>query len=351
LSTFGALAELPLAVESYALEGLALDTGGWTRLTTLVRLRGGGREGIGEDVVYSADEQRAFAAAGPVLALAGSSTLAAFSRRLDELPLGPADPDQDAYRAYRRWAFESAALDLALRQSGLSLAAALERAPRPVRFAVSTSTPRADWSPLVRIRAAHPGIAFKLDADSSWGAAPLESLARLGGVAVVDLKGAYVGTPVDQPPDAELYRRVAEALPDAWIEDPALTPATRAALAPHAERITWDAPIHAWSDVLALEREPRALNCKPSRIGTLEKLCELYDRAAERGIALYGGGQFELGAGRGQIQLLASLFHPDAPNDVAPGGYNAGADPARLPASPLAPAPEPQGFGWRGGGA
>ena len=37
---------------------------------------------------------------------------------------------------------------------------------------------------------------------------------------------------------------------------------------------------------------------------------------------MYGGGQFELGPGRGQIQLLASIFHPDTPNDVAPGGYN-----------------------------
>ena len=32
--------------------------------------------------------------------------------------------------------------------------------------------------------------------------------------------------------------------------------------------------------------------------------------ARERGIALYGGGQFELGPGRGHIQYLASLFHP-----------------------------------------
>ncbi len=37
----------------------------------------------------------------------------------------------------------------------------------------------------------------------------------------------------------------------------------------------------------------------------------------------YGGGQYELGAGRGQIQLLAALFHPDGPNDIAPGGYDA----------------------------
>ena len=59
---------------------------------------------------------------------------------------------------------------------------------------------------------------------------------------------------------------------------------------------------------------------------------------------LYGGGQFELGVGRGQIQLLASLFHPDAPNDVAPGGYNDPEPASGLPRSPLAVAPAATGF-------
>ena len=50
---------------------------------------------------------------------------------------------------------------------------------------------------------------------------------------------------------------------------------------------------------------------------------------------MYGGGQFELGPGRGHIQYLASIFHPDTPNDVAPGGYNDPDVPAGLPESPL----------------
>ena len=52
----------------------------------------------------------------------------------------------------------------------------------------------------------------------------------------------------------------------------------------------------------------------------------------------------ELGVGRGQVQLLASLFHPDGPNDVAPTSYNDVDLPDGLPQSPLAPAPEPAGF-------
>jgi hypothetical protein len=56
---------------------------------------------------------------------------------------------------------------------------------------------------------------------------------------------------------------------------------------------------------------------------------------------------FELGPGRGQIQYLASLFHPDGPNDVAPRAYNDPDPRPGLPASPLEAAPEDVGFRWR----
>jgi hypothetical protein len=50
---------------------------------------------------------------------------------------------------------------------------------------------------------------------------------------------------------------------------------------------------------------------------------------------MYGGGMGEIGVGRGQVELLASLFHPDAPNDVAPSAFNATQLPEGLPSSPL----------------
>ena len=105
-------------------------------------------------------------------------------------------------------------------------------------------------------------------------------------------------------------------------------------LAPHRERITWDAPIHSVADVLALPFAPRMLNVKPSRFGDLRALLEFYDYCAAHQIGLYGGGQTELGVGRGQIQYLASLFHPDAPNDVAPAPTTSARcrRPARQPA-------------------
>ena len=80
------------------------------------------------------------------------------------------------------------------------------------------------------------------------------------------------------------------------------------------------------------------------RFGTLRTLLGVYDYCAGNGIAMYGGGFGELGPGRHQIHL-ASLFHPDMPNDVAPSGYNRELDPA-LPSSPLTAVPAGTGFRW-----
>ena len=78
------------------------------------------------------------------------------------------------------------------------------------------------------------------------------------------------------------------------------------------------------------------VNLKPSRLGGIKPLFDAYDYTAERGIGAYGGGQFELGVGRGQIQYLASIFHPDTPNDTSPSGFHVVDPPPGLPSSPLA---------------
>jgi hypothetical protein len=127
----------------------------------------------------------------------------------------------------------------------------------------------------------------------------------------VDFKGFYTGTVVDNPPDPDLYRLVLDRLPDAWIEDPHLDEEIQALLEPHRDRVTWDANIHGIADIEALPYPPKMVNVKPSRVGSLPELFATYAYCQERGIAMYGGGQFELGAGRGQIQYLASLYHPD----------------------------------------
>ena len=247
MSLYDPVRELPLVVESYALDGREhVVSPEFTRKTTTIRLAGAGEEGLGEDVTYAGEEQDAQQARGPVLPLAGAWTLDSFSRHLDEQPLFEREPEQHAFVDYRRWAFESAALDLALRQAGRSLGDAVGREPRPVTFVASGGL--GDPPSTARLRAfleLYPWLRFKLDARPDWSDEIFAELEALGCVDSIDLKGQYTGTVVDNPPDPELYRQVIERFPDAWLEDPALTPETEALLEPHADRVTWDAPIHS----------------------------------------------------------------------------------------------------------
>jgi len=348
VSTWEKLADLELEVEDYALQPLqATVSSEFERKSTVVQLRGAGCDGLGEDVTYDAVDHEILQAAGPTLALAGRFTLATFCERLSELELFEQPPQREVSARYRTWAYESAALDLALCQAGTTLRALLGREARPVRFVVSLRLGEPPTLEPIRERLSlYPGLRFKLDPTSSWDEQLIAELVDTGAVDSVDFKGHYHGSIVDQPADPVLYRRVVEAFPDAWIEDPALTPETDAVLAAHRGRFSWDAPIHSIEDIQALRYPPRMVNIKPSRLGGIRNLLDAYDYCAERGIGNYGGGQFELGVGRGQNQYLASLFHADAPNDVAPSAFNLPAVPAGLPSSPLVPAPSAVGFRW-----
>jgi L-alanine-DL-glutamate epimerase-like enolase superfamily enzyme len=348
MSTYERVAGLSLTIDDYALEGLSKTvSSGFERLTTVIRLRGGGEEGVGEDVTYESALQLAQQEHGPVLPLAGGWTFDSFSEHLAETDLFPAGaPDREVYRNYRRWAFESAALDLALRQAGSSLAEAVGRELGPVTFVVSSRMgDPPTLRPVASRLARYPELRFKLDATPDWDDELIEALIESGAVDSIDFKGTYKGTAVDTDTDPDFYRRIAQAFPDAWLEDPDLeTEEARAALEPFNDRITWDAPIHSTDDILAMPVLPRTVNLKPSRFGSVRALFEGYDFCEERGMGAYGGGQYELGPGRGQIQYLAALFHPDAPNDIAPAGYDDLEPEPGLPASPLTPDPEPTGF-------
>jgi L-alanine-DL-glutamate epimerase-like enolase superfamily enzyme len=349
MSTFDLLAQLPLTVEGYLLEGLRTEvSSGFERLTTVVHLYGDGASGVGEDVVYDAEDQVAIQDAGPVLDLAGRYTLAEFCELIDGLDLFPVEPKRDVSRLYRRWTFHSAALDLALRQAGTPLHEALGRECKPLTFVVSLRLGEPpSLGPIQSRLANYPTLRFKLDATSSWTPELISALVDSRAVDSIDFKSFYRGTVVDQAPDPVLYRRVIEAFPDAWIEDPdVFTPETAEVLAQVHERITWDAPIHSIDDIEGLPFAPRMVNIKPSRIGGLEKLCDTYDYCAQREISAYGGGQFELGVGRGQAQYLAALFHPDTPNDLAPVGFHEPEPEPGLPSSPMPPAPDRTGFRW-----
>jgi hypothetical protein len=354
MSSYERIAGLPLKIDSYGLSGLSFSLPGtdFERLTTIIQLKGDGHEGLGEDVVYDALDHVAFQDAGAAHDLAGKHTIASFSELLDSLDLFPTPPEREVSVNYRRWAFESAALDLALRQADKSLHEVMDRKPRPVTFVVSMrltppgSEEVSTIEPVRKRLEIYPTLRFKLDPTNDWSDELIAQLVETGAVDSLDLKGQYKGTPVDVQTDPELYRKLIEAFPHAWLEDPDVNGETKPILDPVADRITWDAVIHSVSDIESQPWMPKMVNIKPSRFGPLHELFAGYDFCEENGIGAYGGGQWELGPGRGHIQYLASIFHPDTPNDVAPSGYNtAGTEPG-LPPSPLEPMPTPTGFRW-----
>jgi len=334
---FDRLAGLEVEIDGWGFDRLELATVRWVRISTVVTVTGGGLVGRGEDVSYNPADQDAHQRMD-VPALRGRRTLQEWSEVLDRTNLIPVPPSAPEARDYRRWAYESALLDLALRQAGLPLAQALGRESRPVRFCAS---PAGDPAPLL---ARYPALELKLDAQAGWSGDDMRRLAASGRVRVVDLKGHYSGEWNRLPDDPPAFSAaVAEAFPDVVIEDPMLGPAMEPFLERHAHRISFDAPVHGLDDLLRLPVTGWC-NIKPSRFATVRRLFECVDHCERNGIAMYGGGQFEIGPGRAQIQEVASVLYRDGPNDVAPAGYNAAAPPDGLPESPLNPFTAP-GFG------
>jgi len=351
VATYDSVADLPLEIETVEFDEHELELGPeFVRLTTVVKLGGGGHEGLGEDVTYDPLDHIALRDAWPPGGLTGSWTFDSFAHRLDEVELWPSPPVREPSIDYRRWAFESAALDLALRQAGTSLAEAVGREARPVNFVVSTrlAPPGAEGPDtpdrVLRMLEKYPSTRFKIDPTNSWTQDLIDVLVETGAVDSLDFKGFYSGTPVDVETDPELYRMVIDSFPGAWFEDPDVTDETRPLLEPVADRLTWDAPIHSVEDIEARPWQPKMINIKPSRFGPVKRLFAAYDWCDEHGVGAYGGGQMELGVGRGQIQYLASIFHPDTPNDTAPSAYNLPQAPDGLETSPLEPRIDSTGF-------
>ena len=114
---------------------------------------------------------------------------------------------------------------------------------------------------------------------------------------MLDLKGHYRGTPVDVDTDPELYRQVAEAFPEAYLEDPDVNDETRPLLEPpgrsrHLGRAAALAGRHQGPGM-----DPKAINSKPSRFGSLQEILAIYEYC-DQGIKIYGGGQGEVEVGR-----------------------------------------------------
>jgi hypothetical protein len=291
------LFHLPLTIERKTVTHMS----SFGRTTAIVRLEGRGEYGLGEEVTFQADD---LLQESPREPWEFSGTFGEFSLWLGSQDLFESPPQYEVVRNYRRWAFEAAALDLALRQAGARFDEVVGRSVEPVNFVVSPA----------RGFSSYPGaIRLKIDAVDVRPGLPVD---------VIDFKLELDHVAVESA--FALY-------PEALLEDPNAIP-------PGA-RISWDIPMTTPEIIGQAVLHSSAINIKPARLGSVAAVFDAYELCAERGVLAYGGGQHEIGPGRGQIQLLASLFHPDAPNDVAPAGYNEPNPPTDLPTSPLEIAP------------
>lgn len=349
MRTYDRLAGLDVAIERVTFEDIQeVVSAGFIRRSTIIRFSGDGLDGVGEDVIYEPEDHGVLQHFGLRLPPPGRYTIDSYSNALEERWLFAFNPARPVSANYRRWAIESAVLDLALRQAGIGLEAALGRAAKPLRFVCSLGLGQpVDLTRITKRLAIDPGLRFKLDPAPNWTPRVIVALADLGVVDTLDFKGQYEANLQISPPHPAMYAQLLGAFPDAWIEDPRLTPEVDSVLLPHRARVTWDAPIHGITDIEALPFAPTMVNVKPSRIGPLSALLDCYDWLEARGILAYSGGQFELGVGRGQVQALAAIFHPDAPNDIAPRPWNLADPPANVAHTPLEPRLLPVGFGWQ----
>ena len=115
-------------------------------------------------------------------------------------------------------------------------------------------------------------------------------------------------------------------------------------LEPHADRITWDAPLHSLADIKALEWKPKAINSKPSRFGSLA------GAALDLRVLRRARGSRSTAAARARSRSAAARSStwrrsstPTPRTTPRPSGYN---DPA-VPAGPADGADGPGALGDR----
>jgi L-alanine-DL-glutamate epimerase-like enolase superfamily enzyme len=300
------LAALPVRVDTAHVtrnDVWLVDYPNGPRPSSVVRLKGEGATGLGENIAFFVQEQEQFAAF--VESWLGAH---AGSRLHVGSALGAGGTP------YERAALEAALLDLGMRQAGLSLHALTGVRAAELRFVVSLAAYRQPEPVIRSLRALGYAGELKLDVDPSWSAATLETLANDPSIAIFDFKSR-----ADPTLAGRLYAKVDRAL----LEDPpsGFEAPTRAH---EPRRIARDASILDERAVSAARARGESVNLKAPRMGGPLELLRGLERALfpneiVRGMreSAYFGGMFEVGVGRRQARQLAALYCSTAPNDLS----------------------------------
>jgi hypothetical protein len=318
------LSALPVAIDGLRVERGAVAVAGYydeARPTGFAALRGLGLTGRGECVAWTPAEQAKFAAACDRLDLPQGSTVG----EIVALLAGELDDP------YHRAAVEGAAIDLALRQANANPFALARLPARPVAFCRSIGVADDPEAAIVPVLEGDPDARIKIDVpDAGWPPSAWEILADTGRIVVLDFKRGS---------DLEQVRLAHAAMPQAWLEDP---PVEAASLDPRGswrEKVALDGYVLAAVDLDDPEISPAAVNVKAPRVGGWMEALRCLEECRRRSLHAYVGGMFEVGPGRLQARVLASMFTPDAWNDLAPFTGDAAAS---------LPSPIPQTDGYAG---
>ena len=349
MATFDRLADLPLTVDDCALEALERDVSSdFTRKSTVIRLRGGGHEGVGEDVTYDGEDHDVLQEAGPPTGLAGEGTLADFCDRVEALDLWPRPPAREPSRHYRIWGFESAALDLALRQAGRALHEVLDRPLQPVTFVVSLRLPEPpSHRPDPPAPGALPVAAPQAGPHQRLGPrarrrARRDRRRRLASTSRASTRGRW-STRAPTPSST------------AWWPSPSPTRGSRIRASPRRPTRCCAPTATASRGTRSSTPSPTSRRC-PSRRGWSTSSPPASGRcagcwapttsapSAGSGCTAAASSSSAPAAARSSSWPRSSI--PTRPNDVAPGGFNDTDPPPGLPTSPLQPEASPTGFRW-----
>jgi L-alanine-DL-glutamate epimerase-like enolase superfamily enzyme len=299
------LAALPVRVDDARVirsDVWLLDYPSGPRPSSVVRLKGEGALGIGENVAFFAREQQRF-----------SDFVEGWLRERAGTCLYVGSALGEGGSPYERAALEAALVDLGMRQAGLSLHSLTGVGAAELRFVLSLTAHRQPEPMIRRLRALGYGGELKLDVDPAWSPRTLEVLAKDPSIVIFDFKSRA---------DAALAGRLYGLADRALLEDPprSFQQSTHA----HQRRVSRDASIVDERAVSAACARGESVNLKAPRMGgPLELL-----RGLERALALnevapgerepaYFGGMFEVNVGRRQAQQLAALYCGSAPNDLA----------------------------------
>ena len=258
-AAYDRLAELPISIESYELTGHDREFGDFTRPSTVDpparRRRGGNRRGRRLRRPRPHRPPRRRPGARPH---AAPTTLGEVCELLGELDLfagaapeyeprattaaGPTSRRRSTSRCARtgsrsgRWSSATRSRFASSARPGSAASATTQRASN-----TEAIRKRLDKYPDLRVQA-RPRERLGRGADRRDRRAGAGPGARPQGPSTAAPRSTSRPTPSSTAPSPRRF-------PEAYLEDPDINDETRAVLEPHADRVTWDAPLHSLADV------------------------------------------------------------------------------------------------------